>query len=62
VKYKSVQLPGTGELETLDKPLPHLKYQEQGVGGKSTIQVTGANLQIVSGSGKTTAPSTEPGT
>jgi hypothetical protein len=56
VKYKTVQLPGTGDLETLDKLLPHLKYQEQGVGGKPTIQVTGANLQIVSGSGKTNGP------
>jgi hypothetical protein len=56
VKYKSVQLPGTGDLETLDKLLPHLKYEEQGVGGKPTIQVTGANLQIVSGSGKTNGP------
>jgi hypothetical protein len=56
VKYKTVQLPGTGDLETLDKLLPHLGYEEQGVGGKPTIQVTGANLQIVSGSGKTNGP------
>jgi hypothetical protein len=56
VKYKSVQLPGTGDLQTLDKLLPHLRYEEQGVGGKPTIQVTGANLQIVSGSGKTNGP------
>jgi hypothetical protein len=56
VKYKTVQLPGTGDLETLDKLLPHLKFEEQGVGGKPTIQVTGANLQIVSGSGKTNGP------
>jgi hypothetical protein len=56
VKYKTVQLPGTGDLETLDKLLPHLEFQEEGVGGKPTIQVTGANLQIVSGSGKTNGP------
>jgi hypothetical protein len=56
VKYKTVQLPGTGNLETLDKLLRHLKYEERGVGGKPTIQVTGANLQIVSGSGKTNGP------
>jgi hypothetical protein len=56
VKYKSVQLPGTGDLETLNKLLPHLKFEEEGVGGKPTIQVTGANLQIVSGSGKTNGP------
>jgi hypothetical protein len=56
VKYKTVQLPGTGDLETLNKLLPHLKFEEQGVGGKPTIQVTGANLQIVSGSGKTNGP------
>jgi hypothetical protein len=56
VKYKTVQLPGTGDLETLDKLLPHLKFEEEGIGGKPTIQVTGANLQIVSGSGKTNGP------
>src|SRR5262245_47100631 len=56
VKYKSVQLPGTGDLETLNKLLPYLKFEEEGVGGKPTIQVTGANLQIVSGSGKTNGP------
>jgi hypothetical protein len=56
VKYEAVQLPGTGDLATLGKLLPHLKYREAGVGGKPTIQVTGANLQIVSGSGKTNGP------
>jgi hypothetical protein len=56
VRYKPVQLPGSGDLETLDRLLPHLKFQEEGVGGKPTIQVTGANLQIVSGSGKTNGP------
>jgi hypothetical protein len=56
VKYKTVQLPGRDDLETLDKLLPHLKVDEKGVGGKPTIQVTGANLQIVSGSGKTNGP------
>jgi hypothetical protein len=56
VKYKAVQLPGTGDLETLNKLLPHLKFEEEGVGGKPTIRVTGANLQIVSGSGTTNGP------
>ena len=39
--------------------LPYLNYVEKGVGGKPTIQVSGANLQILSGSGKQTARSTE---
>ena len=39
--------------------LPYLNYVEKGVGGKPTIQVSAANLQILSGSGKQTALSTE---
>jgi hypothetical protein len=51
--YKSVTLPGTGELETLNKILPHIKYEEAGVGGKPTIQFSAVNVQVVSGSGST---------
>jgi hypothetical protein len=53
VKYKSVQLPGTGGLETLSKILPHTNYVEKGIAGKPTIQFSGVNVQIVNGEGKT---------
>jgi hypothetical protein len=49
LKYKSVQLPGSGELETLNKILPHVNYVESGVAGKPTIQFSGVNVQVVSG-------------
>jgi hypothetical protein len=51
--YKRVILPGTGELETLNKVLPHIKYEEAGVGGKPTVQFSAVNVQVVSGSGST---------
>jgi hypothetical protein len=41
------------EIKLLKQILPHVKYIEKGVGGKPTIQVSGANLQIVNGEGKT---------
>src|SRR5437588_727637 len=41
VKYKSVQLLGTGGLETLNKILPHINYIEKGVAGKPTVQFSG---------------------
>jgi hypothetical protein len=53
ISYKSVQLPGTGGLETLGKILPHINYLETGVGGKPTIQFSGVNVEIVNGEGKT---------
>lgn len=53
VTYKLVKLPGPVELETLEKILPFVAFNEAGVGGKPTIQISGANLQIVSGSGST---------
>jgi hypothetical protein len=53
VKYKSEALPGTTELEKLDKLLPHVSYVQSGVAGKPTIQLTGVNLQVVNGEGKT---------
>jgi hypothetical protein len=53
VKYKSVQLPGTGGLESLNKILPHVNYVESGVGGKPTIQFSGVNVQVVNGEGST---------
>jgi hypothetical protein len=39
--------------ELLKSVLPYLKFNSHGVGGKPTIQVSGANLQIVDGEGKT---------
>jgi hypothetical protein len=55
VNYKPEALPGTAELEKLDKILPHINYVESGVGGKPTIQFSGVNVQVVSGAGKTNA-------
>jgi hypothetical protein len=52
-KDQAVRLPGPDGLATLNKILPHLNYVESGVGGKPTIQVSGANVQIVNGEGKT---------
>ncbi len=51
--YKAVTLPGTAELETLNRILPDISYKEAGVGGKPTVEFTGVNVQIVSGSGST---------
>jgi hypothetical protein len=53
VKYKVEALPGTAELEKLDKILPHVNYVETGVGGKPTVQFSGVNVQVVNGEGKT---------
>jgi hypothetical protein len=55
VKYKSEPLPGTAELEKLDKLLPHVNYIESGVAGRPTIQFSGVNVQIVNGEGSTPA-------
>lgn len=41
------------EAEKLLAVLPYIKYVASGVGGKPTIQFSGANVQVVSGGGKT---------
>jgi hypothetical protein len=41
------------EQETLRTVLPYVKYVASGVGGKPTIQFSGANVQIVNGEGST---------
>jgi hypothetical protein len=51
--YNAIQLPGAGELETLNKILPYIKYVENGVAGKPTIQFSGVNAQVVNGEGTT---------
>ena len=43
------------EQETLKSILPYVKYVASGVGGKPTIQFSGANVQIVNGEGSTEA-------
>jgi hypothetical protein len=53
--YEKIELPPAAQLETLNKVLPHMKYEEQGVAGKPTIQFSGVNVQVVSGAGKTHA-------
>jgi len=45
------------EQETLKSILPYIKFVASGVGGKPTIQISGANIQIVNGK-----VSTEPST
>jgi hypothetical protein len=52
-KYKTAALPGPAELEKLAKLLPHVNFVESGVGGKTTIQFSGINVQVVNGAGKT---------
>jgi hypothetical protein len=53
-KEKSVALPSeSAEQQTLLSILPHIKYVASGVGGKPTIQVSGVNVQVVNGAGKT---------
>jgi hypothetical protein len=51
--YEKIELPPAAQLETLNKILPHTKYEEKGVAGKPTIQFSGVNVQIVNGEGKT---------
>jgi len=41
------------EKETLLAVLPYIKYVPSGVGEKPTIQISGANLQLLNGDGKT---------
>jgi hypothetical protein len=48
----TVLLPEAEE-EKLAAILPYEKYVASGVGGKPTIQISGANLQVLSGSGST---------
>jgi hypothetical protein len=57
VTYTPVALPSEpAAQQTLISILPYIKFEQAGVGGKPTIRVTGANLQVVSGSGKTNGP------
>ena len=49
-----VSLPASAsDQQTLNSILPHLSFSAAAVGGKPTIQVQSANLQILSGSGST---------
>jgi hypothetical protein len=41
------------ELEALKGILPYVKFISAGVGGKPTVQFSGVNVQVVSGSGST---------
>ena len=43
------------EIVLLKSMLPHINYIASGIGGKPTIQFTGVNVQVVSGSRKTNA-------
>src|SRR5690348_15440251 len=49
-----VALPASSaDQQTLLNVLPFISFNASGVGGKPTIRFTGANVQIVSGSGST---------
>ncbi|HEX4429746.1 MAG TPA: hypothetical protein VHZ96_10815, partial [Frankiaceae bacterium] len=51
----TVALPSSAtDQQTLISLLPYLSYTASGIGGKPTIKITGANMQIVNGSGSTT--------
>jgi hypothetical protein len=54
-KNTKVELPPTAELATLESILPDIKYVASGVAGKPTIQFSGVNVQVVSGSGFTSS-------
>jgi hypothetical protein len=43
------------EIALLKSVLPHVKYLASGVGAKPTIQFSGVNVQVISGSGSTNA-------
>src|SRR5690242_19301919 len=45
--YNAVNLPPAGEIAALNKLLPHMKYEEAGIGGKPTIRFSGVNVQLV---------------
>lgn len=52
--YTRVALPKEeSEQQTLLSILRHVKYVASGVGGKPTIQISGVNVQLVNGEGKT---------
>ena len=51
--FSKITLPSSEEQEVLNKVMPYIKYKASGVGGKPTIQVSGANLQILNGEGST---------
>ena len=53
---KPVELPESrADQKTLLSILPYLSFNPTGVGGKPTVQVKGANLQILNGAGTTSA-------
>src|SRR4051794_36338713 len=50
----TVALPSSSaDQQTLISVLPYIKFTAAGVGGKPTIKITGANMQLLSGSGST---------
>jgi hypothetical protein len=52
---QGLSLLSKSEQETLKSILPYIKYVASGVGGKPTILLSGANVQIVNGEGSTEA-------
>jgi hypothetical protein len=54
-KKKTPELLTTAEQNELKEILKHVKYEASGVGGKPTVVVSEANVQIVNGAGSTTS-------
>ena len=52
-KYNESRLLPQAEAEELEKIKQDIKYVASGVGGKTTIQFSGVNVQVVNGAGKT---------
>src|SRR5271155_2078217 len=46
---KTPELLTVAEQDQLKEILKHVKYEASGIDGKPTVQVTGANVQIISG-------------
>jgi hypothetical protein len=52
-KYKASTLLPQAEQEKLEQVLPYVTYEAEGIDKKPTIQFSGANVQVLSGSGST---------
>jgi hypothetical protein len=52
-KYTATTLLPQEDQEKLEAILPYIEYEASGINEKPTIQISGANLQVVDGEGKT---------
>jgi hypothetical protein len=49
--YTKTTLPGEAEQEKIEQLLPYVNFVQEGVDKKPTVQISGANLQVINGSG-----------